>query len=114
MLDDFHVIDHPDILDSVAVLLRHEAPLRLVLITRSDPVLPLHRLRVSGGLHEIRAADLAFDHHEADEFSGWTVARCLHPDVDRLVDAPRAGPPGCGWPRCSWPGISASGRGVRR
>ncbi len=86
VLDDFHVIDHPDILESVAVLLRHEAPLRLVLITRSDPVLPLHRLRVSGGLHEIRAGDLAFDHHEADEFFRLDGRSLPTSDVNRLVE----------------------------
>jgi LuxR family transcriptional regulator, maltose regulon positive regulatory protein len=86
VLDDFHVIDHPDILDSLAVLLRHEAPLRLVLITRSDPVLPLHRLRVSGGLHEIRAGDLAFDHPEADEFFRLTGRALPASDVSRLVE----------------------------
>jgi len=68
VLDDFHLIANPEILESVAVLLRHESPLRLMLLCRSDPVLPLHRLRISGGLHEIRAAELAFDDGEADEF----------------------------------------------
>src|SRR5664279_2461963 len=47
--DDFHGINNPEILESVAVLLRHESPLRLMLLCRSDPVLPLHRLRISGG-----------------------------------------------------------------
>jgi LuxR family transcriptional regulator, maltose regulon positive regulatory protein len=86
VLDDFHVIDNPEILESVAVLLRHESPLRLVLMTRSDPVLPLHRMRVSGGVHEIRAADLAFDQEEADGFlrlNGHTLPRT---DVAGLVE----------------------------
>jgi len=30
------------------------------MLTRYDPPLPLHRLRVEGRLFEIRAADLAF------------------------------------------------------
>src|SRR3954453_11959508 len=49
VLDDFQVIEDPAVLDSLAVLLRHELPLHLVLVTRTDPVLPLHRLRLSGG-----------------------------------------------------------------
>ncbi|HYN71894.1 MAG TPA: LuxR C-terminal-related transcriptional regulator [Nakamurella sp.] len=86
VLDDFHVIDNLEILESVAVLLRHESPLRLVLVSRADPVLPLHRLRVSGGLREIRATDLAFDQEEADGFlrlNGHTLPRT---DVAGLVE----------------------------
>ncbi|MFG1813646.1 LuxR C-terminal-related transcriptional regulator [Kribbella sp. NPDC049174] len=33
---------------------------RIVLLTRSDPLLPLHRYRLDGTVTEIRAADLAF------------------------------------------------------
>ncbi len=85
VIDDFQVIDHPDILESIAVLLRHESPLRLVLITRTDPVLPLHRLRVSGGLHEIRSADLAFDHIEADDFFRLNGSFLPTTDVEQLI-----------------------------
>jgi LuxR family maltose regulon positive regulatory protein len=95
VLDDFQVINHPEILESVAVLLRHESPLRLVLITRSDPVLPLHRLRVSGGLCEIRSADLAFE-HLADEFFG-SMGMPSRPLISiGSSSAPRVGPPACG------------------
>ncbi|HSF27325.1 MAG TPA: LuxR C-terminal-related transcriptional regulator [Actinomycetes bacterium] len=41
------------------------AQLRIVLITRTDPDLPLHRLRVVGDLSEIRGDELAFDGEEA-------------------------------------------------
>src|SRR4029453_3752531 len=42
-------------------LLRHAPPqLRLVVATRADPPLALHRLRVAGQLSEIREAELAF------------------------------------------------------
>jgi LuxR family maltose regulon positive regulatory protein len=44
---------------------RHPPNLRLVLITRADPALRLHRLRVGGGLTEIRAQDLQFTQREA-------------------------------------------------
>jgi LuxR family maltose regulon positive regulatory protein len=86
VLDDFHVIDNPEILESVAVLLRHESPLRLMLLSRSDPVLPLHRLRVSGGLHEIRAAELAFDDGEAHEFLRLNGHALSAPEVTDLVE----------------------------
>ncbi|MFI9046922.1 LuxR C-terminal-related transcriptional regulator [Streptomyces sp. NPDC053427] len=38
--------------------------LRLVLISRVDPLLPLHRYRADGRIHEIRSADLAFTRQE--------------------------------------------------
>jgi LuxR family transcriptional regulator, maltose regulon positive regulatory protein len=66
VLDDFHNIHDADVLSGVAMLLRYPLPQRrLVLITRMDPVLSLHRLRLSGELTEIRAADLAFSPEEA-------------------------------------------------
>src|SRR3954447_1351731 len=42
------------------LLRRSEGTLALVLLTRSDPPLPLHAFRLRGELTEIRAADLAF------------------------------------------------------
>ncbi|WP_432479932.1 LuxR C-terminal-related transcriptional regulator [Nocardioides sp. GXQ0305] len=39
--------------------------LQVVLTTRTDPVLPLHRYRLAGDLLELRAADLAFTDEEA-------------------------------------------------
>lgn len=86
VLDDLHVVKNPEVLDSIAVLLRHELPLRLVLISRTDPVLPLHRLRVNGGLQEIRALDLAFDEDEATELLRMTGQRIEVDDVARLVE----------------------------
>ena len=86
VLDDLHVVQNPEVLDSIAVLLRHELPLRLVLISRTDPVLPLHRLRVNGGLQEIRALDLAFDEDEATELLRMTGQQIEVDDVARLVE----------------------------
>ncbi|MDX6326259.1 MAG: LuxR family transcriptional regulator, maltose regulon positive regulatory protein [Nocardioidaceae bacterium] len=43
------------------------ADLQVVLTTRADPVLPLHRYRLAGDLLEVRAADLAFTDAEAGE-----------------------------------------------
>jgi LuxR family maltose regulon positive regulatory protein len=52
-------------------LLRHTDPLlRLVLIGRWDPPLPMHRYRLTGRLLEIRGADLAFTTKEADKLLG--------------------------------------------
>jgi LuxR family maltose regulon positive regulatory protein len=49
-------------------VLRHASPvLRLALIGRWDPPLPLHRYRLAGRLTEVRSAELAFTNDEADE-----------------------------------------------
>jgi LuxR family transcriptional regulator, maltose regulon positive regulatory protein len=68
VLDDFHELTDPVVLEGVGFLLRH-APeqLRLVLSTRADPTLPLHRLLVGGGLTQLRIADLAFTVAEVAE-----------------------------------------------
>ena len=68
VLDDFHLISNRLVVDSVGQLLEHQPPqLRLVLTTRADPAMRLHRLRVSGGVTDLRAADLAFTPPEAAE-----------------------------------------------
>ena len=41
--------------------------LRVVLLTREDPLLPLHRYRLAGTLVELRMADLAFTPDEAEQ-----------------------------------------------
>jgi LuxR family maltose regulon positive regulatory protein len=49
-------------------VLRHAGPmLRLILIGRWDPPLPLHRYRLAGRLAEIRSGDLAFTAGETEE-----------------------------------------------
>ena len=61
VLDDLHEVSSPGVLADLRFLVRHAPPqLRLVLASRVDPHLPLHRLRVAGKISEIRAADLAF------------------------------------------------------
>ncbi|MEU8236253.1 LuxR C-terminal-related transcriptional regulator [Actinoplanes sp. NPDC048967] len=49
-------------------VLRHAGPmLKLIIIGRWDPPLPLHRYRLAGRLAEIRTEDLAFTAGEAEE-----------------------------------------------
>lgn len=67
MLDDYHVLTEPAVHRSLSYLLEHQPPqLHVVIATRSDPPLPLGRLRAAGGLLEIRAADLGFTDEEAN------------------------------------------------
>ncbi len=66
VLDDYHLIDSQPVHEAVLFLLEHLPPgLRLVLASRSDPPLPLARLRACGQLAELRAAELRFTADEA-------------------------------------------------
>ncbi|HWL98332.1 MAG TPA: LuxR C-terminal-related transcriptional regulator [Nocardioidaceae bacterium] len=56
------------IADDLDFLLWHNGDrLRVVLLTRDDPALPLHRYRLEETLHEMRMGDLAFTAGEARE-----------------------------------------------
>ena len=66
VLDDYHLIGSPQVHESLAFLVEHRpAGLGVVLASRSDPPLPLARLRARGQLAEVRAADLRFTPAEA-------------------------------------------------
>ena len=70
MIDDAHVLD-PEVLPQLELLLlRAPQDLRLVLATRHDLRLGLHRLRLEGALTEIRAAGLRFSLAEARALFG--------------------------------------------
>ncbi len=67
VLDDYHLVSDRDIHEQLAFVIDHMPPtLRLVLATRSDPPLPLARLRAGGDLLEVRARELRFGEAEAD------------------------------------------------
>jgi LuxR family maltose regulon positive regulatory protein len=69
VLDDYHVIESTDVHESLAFLLEHLPPqVHLVVASRSDPPLPLARMRARGELLEIRAADLRFTTGEASAY----------------------------------------------
>lgn len=68
-LDDYHVISNADIHAGMNFLVEHLPPsLHLIIATRTDPPLPLSRLRVRRQVTEIRIADLRFDTDEASSF----------------------------------------------
>jgi ATP/maltotriose-dependent transcriptional regulator MalT len=68
VLDDYHLISARQVHESVAFLVEHRPPgICVVLASRSDPPLPLARLRARGQLTEIRAAELRFTPAEAGE-----------------------------------------------
>ena len=66
VVDDLHVLTRPTVLTELDFVLRNAQPgLRIVVSSRGDPLLSLHRYRLAGELAEIRASDLAFSAAEA-------------------------------------------------
>ncbi len=88
LLDDYHVIESPDIHAGIAFTLEHVPPgLHLVIASRTDPALPLPRLRARGDLVEIRASDLRFTPAEAASYLNDTMELQLTPgDVTALEE----------------------------
>ncbi|MFI8214644.1 LuxR C-terminal-related transcriptional regulator [Streptomyces sp. NPDC085932] len=68
VLDEFDRVTSAEIAEQLQFVLQHAGRgLRLVLVTRTEPLLPLHRYRASGEMTEIRGAELAFTTDEAQE-----------------------------------------------
>lgn len=66
VLDDFHVIDSPPVVESFTYLVEHRPSALSILIgSRIDPPLPLARLRARGELVEVRAEQLRFTADES-------------------------------------------------
>ena len=114
VVDDLHLLTGPPVLNELDFMLRHAGPgLRMVVSSRADPLLPLHRYRLAGELTEIRAGDLAFSPAEASllmaqhggtlsagslegltrRTEGWAAGLRLaaitmgtHPDPDQFVE----------------------------
>jgi LuxR family transcriptional regulator, maltose regulon positive regulatory protein len=116
VLDDLHLLTEPKVLNGLDFLVRSVgSSLRLVAASRADPLLPLHRYRLTGWLAEIRGTDLAFTAGEAGlllarhgctlsadsvarlirQTEGWAAGLRLaaismagHPDPDRFAGEP--------------------------
>jgi LuxR family transcriptional regulator, maltose regulon positive regulatory protein len=84
VLDDYHLIEAPQVHASLGFLIDHLPPqLHLVLASRADPPLPLARLRASGQLVELRERDLRFTPEEAAELLRTTIG----PDLPQAAIA---------------------------
>ena len=69
ILDDYHIIDAQPVHDGIIFLLDHlPQQMHLIIASRSDPPLPLARLRGRGESTELRASDLRFTPGEAAAF----------------------------------------------
>jgi LuxR family maltose regulon positive regulatory protein len=115
VIDDLHELVSPDAQAQLELLLaRRPRLLYVVLATRHDPSVGLHRLRLAGELTELRAVDLRFSAEEARQLldasvvelsaegaamllartEGWVAGLRLatmllagHPDPERFVAA---------------------------
>jgi LuxR family maltose regulon positive regulatory protein len=69
VLDDYQFIQHDAIHRACTMVIEQLPPaMHLVIITRTDPPLPIHRLRVRQRMTEIRAADLRFSVQDTTAF----------------------------------------------
>lgn len=78
VLDDYHVIASAEVNAALCYLLENLPPnLHLIISTRSDPPIPLARLRLHQKVLEIRASDLRFSPKEAADFFTRTMGLAL-------------------------------------
>jgi LuxR family maltose regulon positive regulatory protein len=69
VLDDYHLVRNPEIDEGLSSFLEHlPRTVSLVLSSRSEPALPLARLRARGELAEVDAQQLRFTEADADLF----------------------------------------------
>ena len=87
-LDDYHVIDNGHIHRQIEAFIdRLPLTMHVAIATRSDPPLPLGRLRARAHLTEIRGVDLRFDATQAEAFLNETLGLDLdRKDVVALQD----------------------------
>ncbi|WP_200308154.1 LuxR C-terminal-related transcriptional regulator [Streptomyces adelaidensis] len=86
VLDEYDRVSAPEIAEQLEFLLHHAAGgMRLILVTRTEPLLPLHRHRAAGDMTEIRNAELAFTPGEAAVLLGLHGLRVPAPAAEALV-----------------------------
>ena len=94
VLDDYQVITNAEVHDGVAYLIeRLPERLHLLLSTRTDPPLPLARLRARGELMELRSEALRFSSDEAASFLRNLLGPALEPKDAELLQGRTEG-----WP----------------
>ncbi|MEM7118320.1 MAG: LuxR C-terminal-related transcriptional regulator [Chloroflexota bacterium] len=78
VLDDYHLVDAPEVDQALAFLVERLPPqIHLLIATREDPNLPLPRLRARSQLAELRAADLRFTADETAVFLNQVIGLTL-------------------------------------
>jgi LuxR family maltose regulon positive regulatory protein len=88
VLDDYHVISHPEIHEALLYLVEHQPQqMHLVITSREDPPLPLPRLRARGQMAEIRMHDLRFSLDETTQFFSRSMNMDLESEVIGMLEA---------------------------
>ena len=88
VLDDYHVISHPEIHEALRYLVEHQPhQMHLVITSREDPPLPLPRLRARGEMAEIRMHNLRFSLAEATQFFSYAMKLDLESEVISVLGA---------------------------
>lgn len=78
ILDDFHVIKDPAIMNGLAYLIEYQPKnLHIIIASRIRPDIPLARLRTQGRLVEIDSQELAFSFDEACSYLNDSIKRKL-------------------------------------
>jgi LuxR family transcriptional regulator, maltose regulon positive regulatory protein len=105
VLDDYHLVTNPTSHQVLGFFLDHlPADVHVALSTRSDPPLPLARMRARGELTELRVAELEFTGEEASALlNGSMGLQLATEDVERLAERTE------GWPA----GLVLAGLSVR-
>ncbi len=74
VLDDYQLIHSKSVHEVLQFLLEHQPPfMHMIITTREDPPLPMHRLRARGQVTEIRERDLRFTAEEVEAFLNRTM-----------------------------------------
>ena len=96
MLDDYQFVTAEETHESVAFFVEHlPENVHLVISSRSDPPLPLGRLRAMGELNEIRTEELAFSEEEAECLLNEKMGLDIDPDdVAALLEHTEGWPAG--------------------
>jgi LuxR family maltose regulon positive regulatory protein len=83
VVDDLHLVDDHDALDSLALFLQHLPTwLHVVLLSRRELALPVDRLQARGQLGEVRFAELRFSHEEARDMLSRLVPALPEGELD--------------------------------
>ena len=92
ILDDYHLVENRTVHEQVGLVVeRMPQTFRLVIATRSDPALPLARLRARGELLELRAEELRFQAGEAADLLDGVLGFKLTDAEVQLLFSPHGG-----------------------
>jgi LuxR family transcriptional regulator, maltose regulon positive regulatory protein len=98
IIDDLHELGSADALGQLEDLVGSlPSSARLVLSSRRDPPIRLHRLRLADDLAEIRAGDLRFTEGETRELLATSGISLSDSGAAALRKRTRVGQPVCGW-----------------